>query len=723
MKTKKVLIVANVELFFTKFLCPYIKYFKDKGYIVEIATKKEYNEEQILCDKKYDVNFPRSLSLKKFVDSYKQMKKILHSNNYEIIFCHTPFGAAVARFAIKSCKLKNTRVIYMAHGFHFFNGASLKYWLLFYPIEKYLSKFTDDIITINNEDYIRANQKFNCKVHYLRGVGLNHDKKINFLAEEKKSIRKKLGIKESDFVMIFPGELNHNKNQLMLIKSLQVLNKKYNNIHLLLPGNDIINGEFQKYVKDNNVKNVHFLGFTRDIPLLLSISNLALSSSKREGLPVNIMESMEFGLPIIATDCRGNRDLVINGRNGFLVKQNDFIEMAKRIEDIYLRNVNIEEFSKFSKQSIKKYYISNIINDFDNILNENTKENRVLHLLSTNKFSGAENVVCQIIDMYRDDKNFCMWYCSPKGSILNKLDESNIKYIPISKLSYFEIKKIIKKYKPTIIHAHDVKASIIASLFFNKTKIVSHIHGNSFEMRKKTLKSYLFNIASKKIAHIYWVSESSLSQFYYKKNIYNKSTLLPNIISINNILNKSNEFTTPKYDIIFVGRLNDIKDPNRLVKIIHEIIKQKSNCKAAILGDGILKEQIKEYITNNKLEDSIKLYGFITNPYPYMKNSKVMLMTSKYEGTPMCAIEAMTLGLPIISTPVDGLIELINNGVEGYLESDDKKIIKHVLNVLEDEKLQKYLSQNAIKKSVIINNINSYKSKLDLNYIKKGEEV
>lgn len=364
---KKVLIATNLDLFCYKFLIPYFKYFKKNGYIVEIASKTDGSKLDNY-DKKYNVDFPRRINIKEFKKAYKQIKKVLEENKYDIIFCHSPFGAAITRLAAKNCKLKNTRIIYMAHGFHFFKGAPKKNWLLFYPIEKYLSKYTDDIITINLEDYKNAQKKLKSKIHYLNGVGFDFKKNnVKLTYKEKMALRKKLGIKPKDFVMIFPGELNYNKNQILLINIMKNLNKKYKNIHLLLPGNDCLNGKLQEYVKENKIKNVHFLGFCTNIAELLSISDLALSSSYREGLPINIMEAMNAGLPIVATNCRGNRDLV-NDKNGFLVNLNDSDDFMDKILKIYNKEVDLKQIHNYNIKEIQKYDLDNVLKEFDKII-------------------------------------------------------------------------------------------------------------------------------------------------------------------------------------------------------------------------------------------------------------------------------------------------------------------------------------------------------------------
>lgn len=363
---KKVLFAANLDSFLVKFLIPQLKYFKENGYEVHIASKNE-NIEIPYCDKKYDVSFSRSFNIKDIIKSYRQMRKILKNEQYELISCHTPIGGAVTRLAAKN--VKNTKIVYTAHGFHFFTGSSKKNWLLFYPIEKKLSKYTSSIITINEEDYVLAKEKMHCNIEYVPGIGIDN-KKFNIKLEpnERKKIMKELNVTEDNFIMIFSAEICGNKNQKLLIDTLNILKTSIPKVVLLLAGNDLTNGELEEYAKKIGVsESVRFLGFRKDIPKLLCISNIAVSSSKREGLPLNIIEAMYMGLPVVATNCRGNRNLIKNQKNGFLVYSFSPAEFAEKIIKIYEDKKLYERISKNNKNDSKRYTIENVLTKILNI--------------------------------------------------------------------------------------------------------------------------------------------------------------------------------------------------------------------------------------------------------------------------------------------------------------------------------------------------------------------
>lgn len=354
----KVLFVATVTNHINAFHIPYLQMFKQKGYEVHVASKGE--EEIKYCDKHFNIPFERFPLNPKNLKAYKELKKIINDNQYKIIHCHTPVGGVITRLAArKARKQYNTKVIYTAHGFHFYKGAPLLNWIIYYPIEKVLSKYTDCLITINHEDYELAIRKFNkCKkIEFVRGVGIDIDKFESKLhTEEKNKLKDKLNLKYDDFILIEVGELNKNKNQIMAIEAMKELIKTNKNIKLLLVGKGKLEKFYNEKIKEYHLQeNVYILGYRKDIPDLMKISNILLSLSYREGLPVNVMEAMASGLPVIATSCRGNRDLIRNNENGYIIRNNDISDLKEKIMFL-LKNKNVcKKFNINSKMLIKKY--------------------------------------------------------------------------------------------------------------------------------------------------------------------------------------------------------------------------------------------------------------------------------------------------------------------------------------------------------------------------------
>lgn len=343
------------------------------------------------------------------------------------------------------------------------------------------------------------------------------------------------------------------------------------------------------------------------------------------------------------------------------------------------------------------------------------KKIKVLHLISTDVFSGAENVACQIIKKFENNENYEMVYCSKLGKNEERLNNLGINLLPIKKFDYFSVKKAIKEYNPDVVHAHDIKASIMAAIICDdKIKIISHVHCNHENMRKKNMKTLLFNYFSKKYSKIIWVSQSAFDNYIYSDRVKDKSIVLYNVIDKNGIFNaiKNDKENYGTFDIIYLGRLTYAKYPERLINIIKQIKDKGYNIKAAVVGTGELYDDIKELIHKFKLDKNVKLFGYVTNPYKILNSSKILVMTSRYEGTPMVALEAMALGKPIISTPTDGMVDIIDNEKNGFLSNSDFELVNKIIEILNDE--EKYLSMsNYVKhKSDEVNNIQIYCEKM-----------
>ena len=342
---------------------------------------------------------------------------------------------------------------------------------------------------------------------------------------------------------------------------------------------------------------------------------------------------------------------------------------------------------------------------------------KVVHLISTNVFSGAENVACQIINMYKDSTDYDMIYLSEIGSNKESLESRNIKYYKLKKFNYSNIKKAIEELKPDIIHAHDIRASIIASRFSKQAKIISHVHSNHENMRKLNFKTILFNLTSINYAKIIWVSQSAIDNYYFSKKIENKSCVLYNVINSKEIEEKINSDKNEySYDIIFLGRLTYPKDPIRLIEIIKKISIKNKTLKVAIVGNGEKYEEVSKKIEELGLTNNIKMYGFVSNPYKILKSSKIMIMTSRYEGTPMCALEAIACGVPVIATATDGLKEIVKNNKTGYLSNDDNIIVEKIDFLLNNEEFLDKIKYNVKEFNFEINSVDNYKKTIDKIY-------
>jgi len=357
---RKVLFISNTAIF-SRFNIPFMRWFRQQGWQVDYVSDGKMKIPD--CDNQYAIPIKRSPYNPHNITAYKKLKKIL-MNGYDIIHCHTPMGGVLGRLAVQSIRTK-TRVIYTAHGFHFYNGAPLKNWLLYYPMEKYLAKNTDILITINEEDYNIAKRNFSsCKnIFKVDGVGVDLSRFYLHTENEKMLLRDELGYKKGDFILTNIAEITKNKNQIMLIKSLPELKKAIPELHVLFIGNgnySSIKQKLEYLINKLKLQDfVHFLGYRNDVDKLTAISDIAFSASIREGLPVNIIEAMACGIPIVCSKNRGHNSLIINGKSGLIFSNTT--EMKESIFKIYKSKHLIKKLTENAIEYSKRYNCELII--------------------------------------------------------------------------------------------------------------------------------------------------------------------------------------------------------------------------------------------------------------------------------------------------------------------------------------------------------------------------
>lgn len=364
---KKVLFVATVvKTHIMEFHIPYLKMFKEMGWETAVAARNDYENPQDCvipyCDKYYDIPFERFPIKPGNLTAYKSLKKVIDGGGYDIIHCHTPVGAMLTRLAAQKARRNGTRVIYTAHGFHFYKGAPLVNWLVYYPVEKVLAHMTDVLITINKEDYARA-QKFGAKkVCYVPGVGIDTKKFLSEDKRQKEDLRSKLKINSGAFVILSVGEINKNKNHRVVIEAFAKLNIP--NAYYVVCGKGPLIEEYKQLASSLGVANrVIFTGYRTDVADFYKIADVFVFPSFREGLPVAIMEAMAGGLPVICSKIRGNSDLITEGENGLFINPNDCNSIVNAINNVRLlmsekniKSVNIESAKKFSVDMLIEQY-------------------------------------------------------------------------------------------------------------------------------------------------------------------------------------------------------------------------------------------------------------------------------------------------------------------------------------------------------------------------------
>ena len=364
---KKVLLVATVQSHICQFHKALVEVLHEHGCEVHVAARDNLAEKNGMkldfVEKVFNVPFSRSPKSPDNIKAYKEMKKIISAGGYDVIHCNTPMGGIVTRLAAQKARKRGTEVIYTAHGFHFYKGAPKKNWLVFYPIEKLFSRLTDKLITITQEDYELASKKFHCKVYRIHGVGV--DERRYYPADEqmKSEIRKELGYADDEKLILCIGELLPNKNQAMAIRMMAELVKEVPKAKLLLAGNGPERENLEGLIVELGLQeHVEMLDYCTYLEKYQKAVDLGISCSKREGLPLNVVESMMTKNPVIVSKNRGHRELVEHGTNGYLVDVNNAQKMKDYVAELLQDETHCvemgEEAERFARDfgfiSVKK---------------------------------------------------------------------------------------------------------------------------------------------------------------------------------------------------------------------------------------------------------------------------------------------------------------------------------------------------------------------------------
>lgn len=333
---------------------------------------------------------------------------------------------------------------------------------------------------------------------------------------------------------------------------------------------------------------------------------------------------------------------------------------------------------------------------------------RVIHILNTGSYSGAENIAVTIIRNTVYEQKVEATYVALKGPIENNLKRANVDYILLDRITRNSLRQVIDSVKPDIIHAHDFRTGVLSSLCNTTVPIINHLHNNSPWMRRNGLYSLVYRLASKRFDKILCVSSSVVDEYVYKESIKDKSIVIGNIFDRNRIIRLAGGIDSQKSsDVLFCGRLTEQKNPIRFIDVISEINKTRMHVDAIMIGDGDLKDSVIKYVSDNKLNETIKILGFSDNPYEYFYNTRILCMTSDWEGFGLVAVEALTLGKPVVCTPVGGLVDLVDSSC-GRICHDNEEFIDEITKLLSDSEYYENKCNQAINRSVQLDTSTEY---------------
>ena len=367
-KPIRVLFVATVvKTHIMAFHIPFLKMLKEIGYETAVAARNDYDNPEDChipyCDQYFDIPFHREPFHFDNIQCYKKLKSIIDEGDFSVVHCHTPVASVLGRLAARNARKAGSRIMYTAHGFHFYKGAPIQNWLLYYTAEKFCAHFTDVLITINKEDYVLAQKKMKAKcVKYVPGVGIDIEK-FSHPAVDKAAKRRELGIPEDAVLLLSVGELNNNKNHETVIRAIADID-----VYYIIAGN----GDMREYLENLIFSlglgaRVKLLGFRGDVKELYETADIFVFPSFREGLPVALMEAMASGLPCVVSNIRGNNDLLENTEGGFLCNPRNVSEFTDRLNHLISDPSLWEKMGQNNLRAIQEFRMDRVVNEMRSI--------------------------------------------------------------------------------------------------------------------------------------------------------------------------------------------------------------------------------------------------------------------------------------------------------------------------------------------------------------------
>lgn len=330
---------------------------------------------------------------------------------------------------------------------------------------------------------------------------------------------------------------------------------------------------------------------------------------------------------------------------------------------------------------------------------------RILHVLKSNSFSGAENVVITICRNIRDDYECA--YASVDGPIADWLEKEKIAFYPMHAFSINELRRVIREYAPDIIHAHDFSASVYCAYCKKGCHLISHLHNNPPWISKWGVKSVLYRLFLGKIEKVVTVSTAIGQEAVFLKRHKERIVMIKNPIDDIYIEQKALEYQVGEFDVLFLGRITEQKNPQKFIRVVDYIRKQGIDVRAIMVGDGNLTTECRKLILEMDLQTNIQMIGFCKNPYPYIKKAKMLLVTSEWEGYGLVAGEALLLGTPVLASEVGGLKMLLKK-MNFALCSSEQEMCEKAVELLENEENYKKYKNELIAEKDQFKNLKGY---------------
>ena len=352
------------------FHLPYLKWFKDRGFEVHVAF---YGDEPIpYADKIWNIPFGRTPFSISNIKAVRKLRALFREHHFDVVHCHTPIAGFVTRLVSARYRKRGTRVLYTAHGFHFFKGAPLKNWFVFLPVEWGLGLMTDGVITINREDFEYLHKyHFTSGKYKIDGIGLDPERLQVNGSSDRAVLRSEEGFSEENFLVLYIAEFIDRKNHRFIIKNIPELIQKNPRLIFLFAGRGELQDEMEELVQVLKVEDhVKFLGFREDVGRFIKMADIGVSSSKHEGLGLGVAEMMYNELPVVVSNDRGHRELVTHAKNGFIFEQNDSDNFKKYVTELYNDGELRKKMGSAARKSMDNFLVDKSLQQMETVYNQ-----------------------------------------------------------------------------------------------------------------------------------------------------------------------------------------------------------------------------------------------------------------------------------------------------------------------------------------------------------------
>lgn len=339
---------------------------------------------------------------------------------------------------------------------------------------------------------------------------------------------------------------------------------------------------------------------------------------------------------------------------------------------------------------------------------------KIMHLLSSNTLAGAEKLALEIIKNLSVSYEAC--YCSPPGPIQEILEAEKISFVPVSRMGVRELRSVMEQIKPDILHAHDYRASLAGSYAKGKTRLICHLHSNYAWTRRRNFKTLLFSAAIPRMDRIVAVSNAVLAEHACCQQMLPRTVVMENCVNLETIYGLQAVKPERNTDLLFVGRFIREKNPMVFIKCIEQMKNKGMNIKACMVGDGPQFEACQAALRQKGLEENIRMTGFQANPYQYLADAKLLLMPSRSEGFGMAAMEALSLGVPVLCSHTGGLKAIITEGSDGFFCNDIDHMVRSAEILLTNQEQWQEMSRHALQTAQTRNNMQNYMDSIEKLY-------